>query len=137
MHNCSRYLRMAFDPKHRSNTITKAIKTLESVKFDAVVCKGVSGLAIAPTIADAFGVSLCVVRHKKAKDHSHCEKLVEGPENITRFIIIDDFVCTGATVCQIFQAMRQEYPEALYRKKDSFSISKMRNRVYQTKKHYL
>jgi hypothetical protein len=72
-------------------------------EFDGIICRGTSGLLIAPTLAYTFDKKLVVVR--KHRSDSHAEALLEGHDDINKYIIVDDFICTGNTLEQIYDAV--------------------------------
>ena len=77
--------------------LKKAIASGSVPDFDAVACTGVSGMLIAPSIAMRLGVQLIVVR--KTLGATHATELAEGePIRSYRYLLVDDFSCTGATI---------------------------------------
>ena len=72
---------------------------------DFIACRGVSGTLIAGAVASALGISLVVIRKM---DDSHCTRK-GGPVGYqgSCYVIVDDFICTGSTVCVIAEALKE------------------------------
>lgn len=99
------YLRRALNtPRH---VVETAVKALDPVEFDAIVCTGVSGLLVAPMIAMTMGKRLAVVRKPNDDGQSnHSEWKVEcGLEPGDRWVFVDDLVASGRTVQRVQEAM--------------------------------
>ncbi len=94
---CVSHLTPMLDPKRARYTVKQVIKMIKArgLKFDAIACRGVSGLLIAPIVAMRLNKTLIVVR-KGEKTHS-CY-VVEGDHAAKRYLILDDFIASGATV---------------------------------------
>ncbi len=108
----SSYLDVAFDPRKSDATI-KGIITLISkakIQFDTVVFRGMSGALIAPIVAHKLGKNLILCRKKSDDSHSG-QGICEGWRGNCQYIIIDDFICSGATIRATLDAMKQ-YSEA-------------------------
>ena len=85
--------------------ITKALAKLIKKDFSHVACTGVSGMSIAPCFALEQQKGLIVIR--KTRQNSHAEVEVEGcPYGMPfNYVIVDDFMCSGATVARILENM--------------------------------
>lgn len=70
-----------------------------------LVFRGVSGMVVGIRAADKTKRHYAIVR--KSKNNNHSSRLVEGfrPK---KYIIVDDFICSGATVRAIVKAMDNE-----------------------------
>lgn len=105
----SHYIQQAFSQEDRANIISsfgKCISDNVFGEFDGLVCRGTSGLLIAPLLAHLFDKKLMVVR--KPNDNSHSEgTILEGDDNIQRFVIIDDFTCSGSTLNSILDGINK------------------------------
>lgn len=101
------YLRPVLDASKRRTQLKYALKTLRKVQFDTIACQGVSGITTGAVLAYLFKVPLTVVR--KPEDTScHSSNRVETTLNLLRphrFLIVDDFVATGATRDRIVSAL--------------------------------
>lgn len=83
--------------------VTKEIRE-KGVEFDAIACRGVSGIVVSSAVASRLAKQLIVVRKPDEKSHSECE--VEGrPYGDFKYIVIDDFICTGKTVVEIMKPL--------------------------------
>ena len=93
-----------FHPKFRAEDIKTATKHLQSVDFDVIAVRGVSGLTRGSIIAHEMCKGLIVVRKRESR---HSIKDVEGM--VIRpgghWIIVDDFVMTGETIAAILKAV--------------------------------
>lgn len=94
---CASHLTPMLDPKRARYTVKQVIKMIKAcgLKFDAIACRGVSGLLIAPIVAMRLNKTLIVVRKGK-KTHSYY--VVEGDHAAERYLILDDFIESGDTV---------------------------------------
>lgn len=100
----SGYLDRAID--HYADVIRDCKKALRkaSLDFDTIVCTGVSGTLIAPTLAYKLDKHLLVVR--KTTTGSHATAMVEGRIG-ARVLYVDDFVSTGATLKRMQQQVNK------------------------------
>ena len=96
----AQYFPEALRPTTRARTLRACARALRDVRgqFDGLVCTGVSGLLMAPTLADRLHCPLLVVR--KADGH-HSDLPIEGYHAGDRYVLVDDFVSTGATVQRV------------------------------------
>jgi orotate phosphoribosyltransferase len=105
--SCAAYLDETLQSNKRKNLIRESVAIIKryfanldkKYKPTAIACSGVSGLLIAPAIADALGLDLIVVR-KNDDEGTHSSCRVEGVA-CDNYLIVDDFVSTGATVKHI------------------------------------
>jgi len=100
------YLGSVLDNKNLAKVIgrltKKAIFIKKKIKFNGLVATGVSGLLALAPLALALKMPFAVVR-KSNKNHSGCR--VEGEEDITKYLIIDDFIDSGDTIIKIYKEM--------------------------------
>jgi orotate phosphoribosyltransferase-like protein len=102
MHNHSSYLEDVFTGADKfTQTVENVANVLKSQTFDYIVCRGISGIAVASAVAFVLKKHLIVVR-KRGED-SHASYTVEGipSDNKCSFVIVDDFVCSGRTVAHM------------------------------------
>jgi adenine/guanine phosphoribosyltransferase-like PRPP-binding protein len=92
------YLNVVAKQKHRAKTIEMAVECLSKFDFDTIVVTGVSGLLLGPIVAHLMGKNIAVIR--KHSETSHSANRIEG-ELGKRYVILDDFICTGDTVIKI------------------------------------
>jgi adenine/guanine phosphoribosyltransferase-like PRPP-binding protein len=109
--NCASYLTTMMDPATRDAKVRQTIEFLQRHEFDALAVRGLSGLIIAPIVADRMNKTLLIVR--KPKDTNHSYRKVEGDYGAKRYIILDDLVSSGDTVRAIEAAIRKDVPTAL------------------------
>ena len=103
------YMRSAFEK--RAALIQSGIDYLKDLQScDCIVIRGTSGAVFGPMLAFAANRELAVIR--KDKDDGHAGKWVESPAHVKNYLIVDDFVDSGATVFHIVAAMRKEHPDA-------------------------
>ena len=100
----SSYLIDVIDPAKGRRTLKAFIAYIKAskVQFDTVICRGVSGLLVAPAVAQSLKKHLIVVRKQ---DGNHSGALLEGFRDAKRFIIVDDFICSGNTIREQLNAM--------------------------------
>jgi orotate phosphoribosyltransferase len=84
--------------------------TLKLLDFDAIAVCGTSGLILATPVTLALNKQLVIVRKAGEALHSHAEEQVEADtiDKIQSFVILDDLVSTGKTVCHILKTVREE-----------------------------
>jgi orotate phosphoribosyltransferase len=92
------YLGPYFDMAQRKRILRKAVKLVKDLNldFDTVAVRGVSGLLWGSLVANKLNKHLVVSR--KPNDSSHSAFRVEGKLPSNGWIIVDDFICSGATV---------------------------------------
>ena len=88
-----------------------AVEILKTFDFDALAFRGVSGAIIAPVLALELRKSIIVVRKTAEKSHMWGQT-VQGDNNARRYIIVDDFIDSGATVQTISKKIREWQPHA-------------------------
>lgn len=116
--------------KSYARAAAKAIPILmRELDADTVVVSGNSGISIAHAalMLTDFPLVLC----RKAKDNSH-GSLIEGVSGhrINRFIVLDDFVSSGATVKRICSTLRAQAT-----KHDSYFKTECVGVLQYTKQH--
>lgn len=98
----SDYLHDALDPSKLADIVHEATKFLSRRRdrFDGIVVRGVSGMLVGTIVAYKMKVPLLIVRKK---DGSHSKMSIEGSDRISRYVIIDDFIDSGATMRKIIK----------------------------------
>ena len=89
-------------------TIALAIRRIKKsgVEFDAIACRGTSGLAIAPIICYKLNKQLIIVRKPKEDESSHTSEKVEGlPKEGVKYIVVDDLISSGNTMRAIIDTI--------------------------------
>ena len=97
---CASHLVPMLTPDRAKYTVKQVVKMIKArgLKFDAIACRGVSGLLIAPIVAMRLNKSLIVVRKV---EYTHSPYVVEGDYGARTYLILDDFIDKGATVRNI------------------------------------
>lgn len=112
----SDYLEYAFKREKIDKFLRNASNLAKQYDFQAFAFRGMSGSLIAPLLAYKMRKSLLAVRKPKHCDapesQSHSFLHVEGDEAASRYIIIDDFTSSGATVRAILEGISEFAPEA-------------------------
>lgn len=75
-----------------------------------IAVRGVSGFVVAGAVSAELGLPLVIVR--KGTDGCHSDYLVEGPRELTDYIIIDDFLSSGDTIQAIYRDVASTYRPA-------------------------
>lgn len=109
-HQCASWMRKAISRESCDTALELAAHRLKNVQFDTVVFTGVSGAIFAPVLAHKLGKEIVVVR--KTMD-THSDNTIEGYRHVSKYIIVDDFVSTGATVKYLIKRMHQFAPDAI------------------------
>lgn len=101
----SGYLRTIFDSTvqlHKAISAAKKIFKKSTVEFDAIAVTGVSGTTFGSILAYTLKKQLIVVRKRTEKTHGNY--ICEGtPNENYKYIIVDDFISSGATIFNIIQ----------------------------------
>lgn len=105
----ARHLIAFINPKLAKRTVAGCVKQLKDLEFDAIAFRGLSGALIAPTVAMRMGKTLIAVRKG---EKSHSSNMVEGDRAARRYVIIDDFIASGATVEAILDGVHKWAPKA-------------------------
>lgn len=105
------YLLCGLDRKIREKVLEEAWEAKRSGRlpvFDGIAVAGVSGLIVGSVLAAMWCCDLFVVRKPGESSHSVCT--VEGPRKVGRYLIVDDFVASGATAERIRTQMATYRP---------------------------
>ncbi len=96
------------NPTYAPKVLKTFVKYIRSskVQFDTIVCRGTSGLLVAPFVAMAMKKHLIIVRKS---DGNHYGSPTEGYTNPGRFIIVDDFIASGNTCRTIIQTILSNF----------------------------
>lgn len=90
------YLDSAFEPALFKRIVGVICKCLETLDYDAIAFRGMSGSLFAPLVASKLGKKMIMIR--KIGDGNHSGMLTEGWKMVDRVVIIDDLICTGNTI---------------------------------------
>lgn len=99
------------NPQKARYTVTQVVKMIRvrGLVFDAIACRGVSGMLIAPIVAMRLNKTLIVVRKGEP---THSTYAVEGDHGAQRYIILDDFIDSGDTIREIGASVHNANPSA-------------------------
>jgi adenine/guanine phosphoribosyltransferase-like PRPP-binding protein len=93
------YMGRVFDPEELSKTVKLCKKALRKVEFDSFVFRGTSGLVVGAPLALTCKKPLGVVH----KPGGHSKKGYKGLRKPGRYVIVDDFIESGATMRKILK----------------------------------
>jgi orotate phosphoribosyltransferase-like protein len=91
--------------------VIKAVCDLRKLEtpFDSIVCCGVSGLLVAPQVAEILNKNLVIIR--KPDERRYSEFLMEGVTPYM-YVVLDDLICSGDTFKWIKHTIYDECPKA-------------------------
>lgn len=100
------YLEDVFNISNFAKMVDKLIlsaqKMRKEIGFDTIAFQGTSGSAGAYILAKELYVPLICIRKENEKSHyAQDNGLFEGSLDAKRYIIVDDFICSGHTVRRI------------------------------------
>lgn len=98
---CASWIVPLVDPARRRDAVSQTRHRISQLKFDAVAFTGLSGSVIAGAVASEMDKYLYCVR--KSEENRHSGYQVEGPMTGLRYIVIDDFISTGATIKRVIE----------------------------------
>lgn len=97
---CAKWIEPLIDPANRRAAVEATCRRmLDFPAFDAIAFTGLSGSVVAGAVAMTMDKYLYCVR--KSDENRHSTYQVEGPLTGLRYVIIDDFICTGSTIERI------------------------------------
>ena len=102
---CSTHMR----PYLTATSLEKKLGLAERVlrlfadKFDTIAFRGMSGAFLGPPLAMRLHKNMAMVR--KVTDDSHSMMLLEGSKLCNRYVVVDDFASTKATLNKIIDAV--------------------------------
>jgi adenine/guanine phosphoribosyltransferase-like PRPP-binding protein len=107
----SAYLDSALDPKQSAKRIKEIIETVKyhGLQFDFIAVSGMSGALLSGALSIHFGVPVVVIR--KDNDNSHgrpVEVVWDFPLKGKPYIIIDDGIASGKTICRIISELEPQ-----------------------------
>lgn len=111
----SDYLHTALSPGYVQKFLKSVVPFTKKYQFDAIAFRGMSGALLAPILALKTKKSLIMVRKPKGRDEAsgdHSWYRVEGDVEAKRYLILDDFMCSGNTVFTIIRDVSRFAPDA-------------------------
>jgi len=96
--------------KYRNSVIIKTICSLRNIEkdFDSIACCGVSGLMVVPQIAEILNKNIIIVRKDERR---YSQFYIEGVSP-SRYVIVDDLICSGDTIKHIIGSIHFDTPRA-------------------------
>jgi len=105
-----------FGPAMESTEVLlrNAKRILVDVDFDTIVCTGASGMVFAPLLAHRMKKNLLIVRKDDdVNNHSGARNRFVGTMG-ERWLFVDDFIDTGATLDRVMGQIRKCADEWVY-----------------------
>ena len=102
----------ALQPGFYRKFLKQAQKTVgkSELKFDTIVFSGMSGAIFAPVLALRLKKEIIMVRKESDKyPTTHSEYRVEGYIKVQRYIIVDDFISSGASAKYMTDQIREHF----------------------------
>jgi adenine/guanine phosphoribosyltransferase-like PRPP-binding protein len=107
------YLHSLYE-KEFFNKLPKVVQRLKKIRkthpFDAIAFTGTSGMGYGFPLS--FLLKIPVI-HVRKKNKSHCNYAIEGTLSSKRYLIVDDFIETGATVKRIKKVIKDYSPKSI------------------------
>jgi adenine/guanine phosphoribosyltransferase-like PRPP-binding protein len=97
------YLHDVLDPSRLPDVIKHTSKLARKLRPDTVLVRGMSGILVGLPVALELGIHFGFAR--RDEELSHGLPGIEGPFDLGRFIIIDDFVQSGMTLTRLLKAV--------------------------------
>lgn len=79
----------------------------EEMKIDALACCGSSGMMAAAVLTVALDIPIIYVRKQGESSHGSSVESNSIGKPILRYLIVDDFICTGATLDRIVEGIEK------------------------------
>lgn len=73
----------------------------ETYKFQALACRGSSGMMAASVLGIALQLPVIYVRKEEEFSHGSSVESNAGYRTLERYLIVDDLICTGNTLAKI------------------------------------
>ncbi len=117
----SGYLDELFDLGQKRRIVNRILRTLrchiKKTPFDAIVVRGLSGMLIGPEIAARMDLPLIVCR-KGESSHGNSDIEMSRAMYLSnpslRYVILDDFICSGETVADMLTIMNHYFPDGQF-----------------------
>jgi adenine/guanine phosphoribosyltransferase-like PRPP-binding protein len=108
----SGYFSRCIERDRLRETIPQAVKILKKHKFDAIAFRGLSGALVGPLLAYLLKKTVIAVRKPADLHSSHGYYMVEGDTSAQKYVIVDDFICSGETAAVIIMEIFNTAPHA-------------------------
>ena len=113
------YLGHVFDPARFPKSVDKTLAAAERLKkcsgFDTIAFTGMSGAAMAFLLSHWMDVPLLCVRKKTDSSHfvnSFPPRYLEGHTEVRKYLIVDDFIASGATMQYMIDTINEQNSRA-------------------------
>lgn len=118
--NHSDYLKI-LNPRKRAEVVAQCRRVLTTLgwKFDAIAVTGLSGNLVGVDLATLLNKNIMIVRKKDEDNHGKLVEATQPLQDDVRYIIVDDFISSGATVKRIHAKIHEEYTQRDYTKDTS------------------
>lgn len=109
---CAGHMYRFLTPNNLRDHTSRAVRALAGWDFDTIAFRGFSGAIIGTSVAQQMDKQMILVR--KPGDDSHSGHKVEGHKGVKKYIILDDFIDSGATKRAIIDAISHWAPDASF-----------------------
>ncbi len=96
----SLYLETVFEPDLFKRSVNDIVNILKTIQYDAIVFRGNSGALMSGALSLRTGKPMVMVRKRGENNHSGMN--TEGYQMVEKFVIIDDLISSGGTICSIW-----------------------------------
>lgn len=112
--HCARHLQNGF--YNRVENLDRAIAALEKVKFQTIVCTGLSGVIFASPLSIMMNKQLVVIRKESDTKHASFNFIEKNCDSgkVGKYVIVDDLIDTGRTTERIKEIMAGRFENATH-----------------------
>lgn len=106
------YLHTVLSPKLFKRTVANLVKVINEseVKFDYILCTGISGIIVSGAVAARLKKNVLIIRKEREATHGDDYEYANNFSPRTKkFIIIDDGISSGKTIVRLFGKMNEFY----------------------------
>lgn len=115
------YLHNCLNPSELIGRVAVAREKLSHVDYDAIACRGSSGMIFAGALSAATGKPIVLVRkphevYRNTGDSptSHSTRNVEGPADLKSYVFVDEIISEGTTQRAVIDGLKSFAPNAYY-----------------------
>lgn len=107
---CAEYLQSALNPVTLNTLVENLVTSIQNsgLEFDTIAFRGLSGTLVAPLVAVRLQKQMMCIRKDRAGS-CHSAHTMEGHIGASRYIVIDDLICTGATLRAVMSEIAHAY----------------------------
>ena len=94
--------------RYRNKIIMETYSYLKKldIEYDGIACCGASGMLVVPQIAELLKKNIILVRKEL---NGYSDFWIEGA-NCSKYIVLDDLICSGDTVKHIINSIKNDTP---------------------------